>query len=137
MFFLSESLQVELIGAEHPPLLICDEFLERARVIDQVIQVAEPLLTDAEGHFEDVGRDIRGACPLSLTHLSHEDLHIGLCLDCFELLDEVLELLLDRQVETPRIEGVNVHVIEPDQVLKVVTQTYFGGDGCCLVEVVY
>jgi hypothetical protein len=74
---------------------------------------------------------------LRLSHLSHIGLQVRLSLHCFELLDEVLQLLLDCKVETTRVEGVDVHVVEPDQVLQVVAQAYLGRDSSCLVEVVY
>ena len=41
----------------------------------------------------------------------------------FELLDEVVQLLFDRQVVAPRVKSVNVDRVKPDQVLQTVGQS--------------
>lgn len=73
---------------------------------------------------------------LCLAHLTHENLHIRLCLHGLKFLNEILQLLLDGQVETPGVESVNVHVVEPYEVLQVVTEPDLGRDGCCLTKMI-
>jgi hypothetical protein len=60
-----------------------------------------------------------------------------LCLYSHILLCEIILFLLQCQVVAPRIEGFNIDIVEPNEVLQIMHQAYFGGNGLSLGEMVH
>ena len=54
MLLLRQRLNVELVSPEHPPLLVRDQLLERARVVYQIVQLSQPLLANPQCDLEHV-----------------------------------------------------------------------------------
>ena len=112
------------------------------RVVNKVVQIHESSLTDRKRDLDLVVIDfsyflLRDRLVLELSLLLHVvQLENALSLDDLELLDEVIELASFNEIETSGVELVNIHILEPDQVLEVVTEAHFGSDGCILLKVV-
>ena len=100
MLLIRQLFLIQLICSQDPPLLRAHEILERLWIIDQLIEVLQPPLTDLNSHFElpffNGCLDLTVFTLRALPELSDKLLEYTLSFDSHEFLLEIILFLSQR-----------------------------------------
>ena len=141
MFFLGERLLRQLIRAKNLPFLIAYQRAKSSWIVDKIIQVSHTFLANIKGYLDDaIANRSTFSCPICLkafTHFSHKSSEPGHRLGSLKLLRKVLKFFRNSHIVATGIEGVNVDIVKPNEVLERVSESHLSCYGSSFVEVIH